>query len=80
MTDAREVLLAKFCLSGRRRYREAKELLEAWGFGCRRTKRGHAVWVHPRGVTLTIPDSRDLTAYYESLIVKKIRQLQLLDD
>lgn len=76
----REALLTKFTRGGRREYPETRDLLEAWDFECRRSRRGHAVWVHARGLTLTIPEKRELTAYYQSLVVKKIRQLQLLDN
>lgn len=78
--DTREALLAKFKRTGRRDYGDAKKLLEVWQFTCRHSGRGHAVWVHSRGLTLTIPEKRELAAYYQSLVVKMIRQLNLLDD
>lgn len=77
--SSREDLLAKFTRSGRRGYAEAKALLKAWGFEDRRSRKGHVVWVHARGVTLTLTEKRELTAPYQSLVVKMIRQLQLLD-
>ena len=77
--SSREELLADFTRSGRRGYAEAKALLKAWGFEERRSRKGHVVWVHHRGVTLTITEERELAAFYRSLIVKKIRQLRLLD-
>ena len=77
--DSREALLARFTRDGRRDYAETRQLLEAWQFEYRRSRKGHAVWVHPRGLTLTIPEKRELTVYYRSLVVKMIRQLQLLD-
>lgn len=76
---SREALLAVFTRRGRRRYAEAAILLRAWDFEDRLSRRGHVVWVHSRGVTLTIPERRELTAFYQSLVVKMIKQLQLLD-
>jgi len=77
--SSREDLLAKFTRRGRRGYAEARALLKAWGFEDRRSRRGHVVWVHTRGVTLTLTEKRELATFYQSLIVNKIRQLQLLD-
>ena len=81
MTEAsRKALLAKFSRSGRRNYSDAKRLLETWEFELRRSRRGHAVWVHSRRLTLTIPTERELATYYQSLVVRVISQLQFLDD
>ena len=76
----REQLLVAFKRGGTRSYAEAKELLEAWKFEVRRTSGGHAFWEHPRGVTLTIPMKRELKTVYRTLVIKKIEQIQLLDD
>lgn len=72
--------LAEFERKGTRSYSETRELLVAWGFVERHTHGGHSLWAHPRGVTLTITLTRELATFYQTLVVKKIRQLQLLDD
>jgi predicted RNA binding protein YcfA (HicA-like mRNA interferase family) len=76
----RDQLLAEFERRGTRSYSEARELLVCWGFKERLTRGGHSFWVHPRGVTLTITTARELATFYQTLVVKKIRQLQLRDD
>ncbi|HEV8581584.1 MAG TPA: hypothetical protein VGX68_21160 [Thermoanaerobaculia bacterium] len=73
-------LLAEFERKGTRSYSDARELLVRWGFAERLTRGGHSFWVHRRGVTLTITTTRELATFYQTLVVKKIRQLQLLDD
>lgn len=75
-----EQLLAGFERRGTRSYDDAKELLESWGFTERPTSGGHSFWVHPRGVTLTIIRKRELATFYQTLVVKKIRQLRLFDE
>lgn len=71
--------LAEFERRGTRSYAEAKALLSSWGFTERQTRSGHSFWIHPRGVTLTITMTRELGTCYQTLVVKKIRQLHLLD-
>lgn len=72
-------LLAEFERRGTRSYSETRVLLLAWGFTERFTRGGHSFWAHFRGVTLTITMTRELATFYQTLVVKKIRQLQLLD-
>lgn len=68
-------LFLEFKRAGRRTYGEACELLEAWQFRGRDTARGHSVWNHPRGLTLTLPTGRELKTYYRQKVINIVGQL-----
>ena len=69
-------LLIEFRRGGSRTLAEACELLAAWDFSERRTGRGHSVWVHRRGATLTITTERELKTYYRRKIIQVIESLR----
>lgn len=75
-----EQLLEEYRRPGTRTYRETADLLRACGFQERQTSRGHAIWIGPRGIRLTIPMTRDLKIPYKKLVERSILQLRFLDE
>ncbi len=76
--ESREQLMAEFQRGGTRTYAETAKLLRSWGFHERKTSGGHAIWIHPRGSTLTLTRTWELKTFYQKLVVKEIRKVHEL--
>ena len=72
-------LLADFRRQGQRTYREARRLLEAFGFSMRKRRKHHEMWTHG-SIYLVLDPVRDLKTYAKQEVIRAIEAIGFDDE